>query len=74
MPPLPLLDFFLKVRHIDSTTRMTIINKPTIIPINTQTFNPKTNVFFDNPEFRSDAILMFPKKSAKIEIEILNDN
>jgi hypothetical protein len=71
MPPLPLLDFFLKARHIDSTTRMIIMNKPTTITINTHAFNPKTFVFFDNPEFRSDAILLLTNKFANIRVEKL---
>ena len=58
--PLTLLDFFLDVRHIDSTTRMTMMNNPTSIPINSHAFNPKTNVFLDSPELRSVAILLLP--------------
>jgi hypothetical protein len=47
------------------------MNKPTTIPINTHAFNPKTFVFFDNPEFRSDAILLLSNKSANIGVEKL---
>jgi hypothetical protein len=54
--PLTLLDFFFEVRHIDNTRRMITMNKPTISPINSHASNPKTDVFFDNLELRSDAI------------------
>jgi len=54
--PVTLLDFFREVRHIDTTTRMTIMNNPTSIPISSHAFNPNTEVSLDSPELRSDAI------------------